>query len=429
MFEEMKSDIRQLIGNKKVEDINDETARKLREIGDMAEQERDFKKTVACYEMVVEDMGIDNPQDTARMLLLIRYSDCGYEKDEFALKVALQGLKDVDEYNKRHGTDSVMSEVQMPAIKILAANDFNKYWQTIINIAESNFYVYLRNYNQNPNFPYAALTLDLSCRILLRSYIKRGMYQKAIDLFFDMPKELLNPVHCAYINLLNIYKLVPNGAKTITQVKEIVNKLKENADLPEHYWILGIMSADGYCLPKSIENTKKYFELAKQSIEKYRGTMGYSDFEFSVFSDISETEIIRLAELGKYQSKFYKKQIRNGTDNPAGTKNVSNTSSTQIEYSNSSASETSSGGCYVATCVYGSYDCPEVWTLRRFRDDILSKNFFGRLFIKCYYAVSPTAVKLFGGYMWFHKLFKLPLDKLVAKLQNNGVENTPYNDK
>lgn len=23
-----------------------------------------------------------------------------------------------------------------------------------------------------------------------------------------------------------------------------------------------------------------------------------------------------------------------------------------------------SGGCYVATCVYGSYDCPEVWTLR-----------------------------------------------------------------
>jgi len=88
-----------------------------------------------------------------------------------------------------------------------------------------------------------------------------------------------------------------------------------------------------------------------------------------------------------------------------------------------------SGGCYVATCVYGSYDCPEVWTLRRFRDDILSKNFFGRLFIKCYYAVSPTAVKLFGGYMWFHKLFKVPLDKLVVKLQKQGVENTPYNDK
>ena len=28
----------------------------------------------------------------------------------------------------------------------------------------------------------------------------------------------------------------------------------------------------------------------------------------------------------------------------------------------------SNGACYVATAVYGSYDCPEVWTLRRFRD-------------------------------------------------------------
>lgn len=92
-------------------------------------------------------------------------------------------------------------------------------------------------------------------------------------------------------------------------------------------------------------------------------------------------------------------------------------------------SQKSSGGCYVATCVYGSYDCPEVWTLRRFCDDILSKNFFGRLFIKCYYAVSPTEVKLFGGYMWFHKLFKLSLDKLVAELQDKGVENTSYSDK
>lgn len=85
-------------------------------------------------------------------------------------------------------------------------------------------------------------------------------------------------------------------------------------------------------------------------------------------------------------------------------------------------------GCYVATCVYGSYDCPEVWTLRRFRDDILAKNLFGRLFIKLYYAVSPTAVKLFGNYHWFHKMFKTPLDSLVEKLINNGVENTPYND-
>ena len=54
-----------------------------------------------------------------------------------------------------------------------------------------------------------------------------------------------------------------------------------------------------------------------------------------------------------------------------------------------------SGGCYVATCVYGSYDCPEVWTLRRFRDNTLEKSIFGRAFIKMYYAISPTIVKIF----------------------------------
>lgn len=87
-----------------------------------------------------------------------------------------------------------------------------------------------------------------------------------------------------------------------------------------------------------------------------------------------------------------------------------------------------SGGCYVATCVYGSYDCPQVWTLRRFRDNTLSLSPFGRAFIRMYYTISPMVVKCFGSYRWFHKLFKKPLDKWVKTLNSNGVENTPYND-
>ena len=55
------------------------------------------------------------------------------------------------------------------------------------------------------------------------------------------------------------------------------------------------------------------------------------------------------------------------------------------------------GGCYVATCVYGSYDCPQVWTLRRYRDYTLAETWYGRLFIHTYYAISPTIVKLFGN--------------------------------
>lgn len=87
------------------------------------------------------------------------------------------------------------------------------------------------------------------------------------------------------------------------------------------------------------------------------------------------------------------------------------------------------GGCYVATCVYGSYDCPEVWTLRRFRDYTLDETWHGRLFIKCYYAISPTIVKRFGNTDWFKTFWKKKLDKMVSDLNHKGIENTSYIDK
>ena len=89
----------------------------------------------------------------------------------------------------------------------------------------------------------------------------------------------------------------------------------------------------------------------------------------------------------------------------------------------------SSGGCYVATAVYGSYDCPEVWTLRRFRDNTLASTWYGRAFIRTYYAVSPTLVKWFGHTEWFKKMWKGKLDRMVTSLNESGVESTPYVDR
>ncbi len=88
-----------------------------------------------------------------------------------------------------------------------------------------------------------------------------------------------------------------------------------------------------------------------------------------------------------------------------------------------------SSGCYVATAVYGSYDCPEVWTLRRYRDNTLAETSLGRAFIKTYYAISPTLVKWFGHTEWFKKMWKGKLDRMVKELRENGVEDTPYDDK
>ncbi len=93
------------------------------------------------------------------------------------------------------------------------------------------------------------------------------------------------------------------------------------------------------------------------------------------------------------------------------------------------APKQNASGCYVATAVYGSYDCPQVWTLRRFRDNTLARTWYGRAFIRTYYALSPTLVKWFGHTAWFKKMWKSKLDQMVANLNAEGVENTPYEDR
>lgn len=86
-------------------------------------------------------------------------------------------------------------------------------------------------------------------------------------------------------------------------------------------------------------------------------------------------------------------------------------------------------GCYIAFAVYGSYDFPDVWTLRRYRDNVLDHSWYGRLFIRLYYVTSPVLVKWFGKTKWFRSLFRNPLDMRVDKLNERGFENTPYEDK
>lgn len=155
----------------------------------------------------------------------------------------------------------------------------------------------------------------------------------------------------------------------------------------------------------------------------------------------NDNKIIQLSvELWKNAiNKISKREIKNMLESQSSKQDVKNIIQ-QIEikikkYDNSynvesnSIPEQSSGGCYVATAVYGSYDCPEVWTLRRYRDNQLAQTWYGRLFIHTYYAISPTIVKWFGDTEWFKRMWKGKLDKMVSDLQSKGVESTPYEDR
>lgn len=101
----------------------------------------------------------------------------------------------------------------------------------------------------------------------------------------------------------------------------------------------------------------------------------------------------------------------------------------RIEVVRAETTAKSKKGCYIATCVYGSYDCPQVWTLRRFRDMRLERSWIGRCFINLYYAVSPGFVKTFGNCHLFQVLWKKFLDQLVQKLHEEGIADTPYTDR
>ena len=127
-----------------------------------------------------------------------------------------------------------------------------------------------------------------------------------------------------------------------------------------------------------------------------------------------------------YDSKGHKI----GSSDPAFFGSIRHSSSPNANFSDSSSASTSGNqGCYIATCVYGSYDCPEVWTLRRFRDDSLAKTSFGRAFIKVYYAISPQLVARFGDSVWFKSIWKKYLDHIVCRLHKKGVSSAPYADR
>lgn len=85
-------------------------------------------------------------------------------------------------------------------------------------------------------------------------------------------------------------------------------------------------------------------------------------------------------------------------------------------------------GCYIATCVYGNYDCPQVWTLRRFRDGVLEETWYGRLFIKIYYKISPLLVRVFGNCDAITSHWRRLLDIFICRLIKSGFSDQPYND-
>jgi len=75
------------------------------------------------------------------------------------------------------------------------------------------------------------------------------------------------------------------------------------------------------------------------------------------------------------------------------------------------------GGCFVATCAYGTPDHPDVLFLRLYRDLELSQHRGGRLFIRVYYAVGPWLADMIRPYPRLRKIARAALGRQVIAMQ------------
>ncbi len=56
------------------------------------------------------------------------------------------------------------------------------------------------------------------------------------------------------------------------------------------------------------------------------------------------------------------------------------------------------GDCFIATAAYGTPAAEEIDVLRRFRDEFLLHNAPGRVFVACYYVLSPPVADFISGH-------------------------------
>ena len=87
-----------------------------------------------------------------------------------------------------------------------------------------------------------------------------------------------------------------------------------------------------------------------------------------------------------------------------------------IEKNHGLAKSSPKKGCFIATAVYGSHDAAEVQKFYQLRDNVLSKSFAGRCFIKFYYLVSPSLAKWIDNKPVIKSFIKRNiLDKMLNK--------------
>ena len=208
-------------------------------------------------------------------------------------------------------------------------------------------------------------------------------------------------------------------------ILENEDKVMVKLDDQEHRTYIEQLTLDAILLrqevpAKYIAKNEHLYELAKMIAESYVSFCHGDLICLSVYDDKLPDYIIKDRDdnLKKLTSGLLENAVKEAESVNIQVKEMQqNQISTTDENRLSVPTEKKQEGCYIATAVYGSYDAPEVRVLRKFRDSKLLPYLPGRIFVKIYYAISPTIIKYFENNILFVSRCRKSLNKLIKFLQ------------
>ena len=77
------------------------------------------------------------------------------------------------------------------------------------------------------------------------------------------------------------------------------------------------------------------------------------------------------------------------------------------------------GTCFIATAAYGTPFATEIDILRNWRDEYLEQSYFGRVFVKVYYSLSPPVANNISNSEVKKRIVRTTLNPIVKVLAPN----------
>ncbi len=182
----------------------------------------------------------------------------------------------------------------------------------------------------------------------------------------------------------------------VTSCKPKLTTIKNELGTHDEFYLQISSVIANNALGVLIEINNRAHEKAEQ------GAIELSTFKNTVSSIISAIDTIEILDMTiDIRSRF----------------NMNKKAINDLHSQLSEHTQSSSGGCYIATMAYGDYNHPQVIALRKYRDDRLSRLILGRLFVNIYYAISPHLVRMLKNQKCLNRVIRHLLDRWVKHIK------------